>query len=69
MRNFLHCVRTGDEPRANVEIGHSTASLCHIGNIAIRRHAQHGDQTLDWDPKEQTFTQDDANDLLARNNG
>ncbi|TWU31176.1 Gfo/Idh/MocA family protein [Novipirellula artificiosorum] len=67
MRNFLDCVRTGDEPRAYVEVGHSTASLCHIGNIAIRRHAQHGDQTLDWDPKKQTFAQEDANDLLTRN--
>jgi predicted dehydrogenase len=35
-QNFLDCIRSGDRPYADIEIGHLTASLCHLGNIATR---------------------------------
>ena len=35
-QNFLDCLRSGARPNADVEIGHLTASLCHLGNIATR---------------------------------
>ena len=35
IRNFLNCVKTRQEPLAPVEIGHCTAGVCHLGNIAI----------------------------------
>ena len=71
MRNFLDCVRDGAAPdapelRAGVDVGHSTASLCHVGNIAIRRHLDHPDEVLHYDPKTQTFTEDSANEMLSR---
>ena len=34
--NYLHCVRTGERPNAEIEIGHLTTSLCHLGNLATR---------------------------------
>ena len=35
-RNFLFAVRSRTEPNANLETGCSSASLCHLGNIAYR---------------------------------
>ena len=35
-QNFLDCIRSGARPNADIEIGHLTASLCHLGNIATR---------------------------------
>jgi len=35
-QNFLDCIRNGERPHADIEIGHLTASLCHLGNIATR---------------------------------
>jgi predicted dehydrogenase len=34
--NFLHCIRTGDRPNADIELGHQSTLLCHLGNIAYR---------------------------------
>ena len=36
IRNFLDCAKQGREPTADVEIGHLSATLCHLGNIATR---------------------------------
>jgi len=35
-RNFFDCIRSGNRPNADIEIGHLSASLCHLGNIATR---------------------------------
>ena len=35
-QNFLDCIRDGKTPNADIEIGHQTAGLCHLGNIATR---------------------------------
>jgi predicted dehydrogenase len=35
-QNFLDCVRNGQLPNADIEIGHLSASLCHLGNMATR---------------------------------
>jgi predicted dehydrogenase len=35
-QNFIECIRTGKEPHADIQIGHTTATLCHLGNIATR---------------------------------
>ena len=35
-QNFLDCIRSGEQPHADIEIGHLTATLCHLGNIATR---------------------------------
>jgi hypothetical protein len=36
VRNFLDCVKSRARPAADVEEGHLTATLCHLGNIATR---------------------------------
>ena len=36
MRNFIDCIRTREQPNADVEIGHVSAALCHLGNIVVR---------------------------------
>ena len=35
-QNFLDCVGSRELPICDVEIGHRTATACHLGNIAIR---------------------------------
>ena len=64
VRNFLDCVKSRSDPAAPVEIGHRSASLCHLGNIAIHLKAK-----LKWDPKAERFVgdkSDSANAMLNR---
>ena len=61
-RNFIDCVKSRNDPSAAVEIGHRTASLCHLGNIAMRLRRK-----LRWDPDQEQFVGDaEANALLRR---
>ena len=60
--NFLHCVRTREEPAAPVEVGHRSATVCHMGNIAMLLQRK-----LTWDPVKQEFPGDDeANRMMWR---
>jgi hypothetical protein len=34
-QNFIDCVKTRGTPMASVEIGHRTATMCHLANIAM----------------------------------
>jgi predicted dehydrogenase len=45
VKNFLECVRDGRLPNADIEEGHKSTLLCHLGNIAYRTG-----QTLTVDP-------------------
>ncbi len=45
-QNFLECIRSGKRPNADIEEGHKSTLLCHLGNIAWRTG-----QTLHCDPK------------------
>lgn len=61
-RNFLDCVKSRKDPMEPVEIGHRTASLCHLGNIAMRLHRK-----IRWNPdKEQIVGDAEAAKMLAR---
>ena len=61
-RNFLDCVRTRETPNADIEVGHLTTRLLHMGNIAHRTGRK-----LSFDAATETFPGDDeANKLLAR---
>jgi hypothetical protein len=61
-QNFLHCIRTGERPNADIEINHLSTSLCHLANIACRVG-----RTLNFDPeKEQVLGDSEANELLRR---
>ena len=64
MENFLDCVRSRRDPVADVEIGHRSATVCHLGAIALRTGLP-----LTWDAEAEVFTGPDAaiaNRFLAR---
>ncbi|MFH1370538.1 MAG: Gfo/Idh/MocA family oxidoreductase [Planctomycetota bacterium] len=61
-QDFLDCVRQRRRPAADAETGHRSASVCHIGNIAVRLGRK-----LRWDPEKELFIKDDvANKMLSR---
>ena len=53
VEDFVHCVKTRQRPFRDVEWSHRTASLCHLGNIAIKLN-----RTLHWDPVKEDFIGD-----------
>ncbi|MFM7151645.1 MAG: Gfo/Idh/MocA family protein [Gemmataceae bacterium] len=60
--NFLACVKSGQKPHADAEIGAFSAALCHLANIATRVGRQ-----LRVDPaREQILHDEDANAMLRR---
>ena len=66
MGNFFDCVRSRKLPVADVETGHRSASLCHLGVIALRLGRK-----LQWNPAREKFTGEgakEANSWLAREN-
>lgn len=62
LRNFIDCVRTRQRPNADIEVGHISTTLCHIGNAAWRLGRE-----LSFDSESQSFGDDtDANALLTK---
>ncbi len=61
-RDFLDCIKTGARPHADIEIGHLSATLVHLGNIATRVGRQ-----LHFDPAtEQILGDAEAAKLVRR---
>ena len=60
-RNWIDCMRDRSLPVADVEIGHRSATACHLGNIArwISQRTQQTGARLHWDPKQERFTNND----------
>ena len=62
MQNWLDCIRSREKPIADVEIGHRSGTVCHLGNIARLLGRK-----LRWNPAQEVFVDDDdANKLLDR---
>jgi predicted dehydrogenase len=62
LRNFLDRVKDGKRPRADIEEGHKSTRLCHLGNLAVRLG-----RTLRFDPATETIPGDPgANKMLRR---
>lgn len=60
MQNWVDCVKTRELPITDVEIGHRSASVCHIANICGKVGRK-----LQWDAKNELFVNDpEANALL-----
>ena len=60
--DLLHCIRTRQRPICDVEIGHRSVTVCHLGNIAywLKR-------PLRWSPEKEEFVGDaEANRWVGR---
>jgi predicted dehydrogenase len=55
MLNFFDCVRSRGLPICDVETGHRSATICHLGAIALRSGLK-----LTWDSDAERFTGPDA---------
>jgi predicted dehydrogenase len=51
--NFIDAVRTRKDPAIPVEIGHSSCTVCNLGNIAVDLN-----RTIKWDPINEKFIDD-----------
>jgi len=61
-RNWIDSVKSRKMPICDVEIGHRSASICHLANLGYRLR-----RTLKWDPKREVFANDEeANGLRFR---
>jgi predicted dehydrogenase len=61
-RNFLDCVKSREQPIADVESGHRVATACHLANLSLRTGRK-----LKWDAEHETVVGDpDAAALLER---
>lgn len=62
LQNWIDCIRSRQKPIADVEIGASTITTCHLGNIAYRLG-----RTIRWDPARREIVGDEtAGRLLDR---
>jgi predicted dehydrogenase len=60
--NWIECIKSRAKPIADVEIGHRSITVCHLGNIA-----RWAGRKLRWDPVKEVFPDDaDANQYLDR---
>lgn len=61
-QNFIDCIKSRELPICDVEIGHRSATICHLSNIA----AELG-RKLNWDPVTEQFKNDEeANKRVSR---
>jgi predicted dehydrogenase len=62
LANFVDCVKTRNNPNGDIEIGHLSTRLCHLGNIAHRVGRK-----LSFDAATESFPgENEANALLSR---
>ncbi|MFP4173925.1 MAG: Gfo/Idh/MocA family protein [Candidatus Hydrogenedentota bacterium] len=64
-RNWLDCIKSGEEPMMPIEAGHRIATMCTLGNIAYILG-----RPIEWDPEnERAVNDDEANRLLLHEPG
>ena len=60
--NTIESIKTRNKPVCDVEIGHRSATICHLGNIAYKLKRE-----LEWDPAKEKFKGDkEANELISK---
>jgi predicted dehydrogenase len=60
--NWLECIRAKKESICPAEVGHRSATICHLANIGYQLR-----RALRWDPVRERFVEDDeANKLVDR---
>ncbi|GLR20035.1 Gfo/Idh/MocA family protein [Portibacter lacus] len=61
-QDWISAIKTRNQPICPVEIGHRSATVCNIANIAYELG-----QELNWDPEHESFiNNDDANGMMKR---
>ena len=53
--NWVDCIKTRNTPICHAEIGHRTATICHLSGIAERLQ-----RPIEWDPVEEKILNDEA---------
>lgn len=62
IENWIEAIRSRSVPNAPIEIGHRTATVCHLVNLARQLN-----RTLHWNPETERFVEDrGANAFLTR---
>ena len=51
--DWIGCIKSRKPPICDVEVGHRSATVCHLGNIAIR-----SGKKIQWDPKKEEIIGD-----------
>lgn len=59
--NFLDCLKTRERPNSDIEKCFRSSATCLLGNIAYRSH-----RLIDWDDRNKTVLQKDAEKYLHR---
>jgi predicted dehydrogenase len=60
--NWIECIKSRKDTICTAEIGHRSATICHLANIGYQLR-----RDLTWDPAKERFVGDDeANKLLSR---
>jgi hypothetical protein len=62
VKDFIECVRSRGKPVADVETGHHSSNVAHLGNIAYRTGRK-----IQWDARNEEIAGDtEASALLGR---
>ena len=67
LQDWLDCIKERRKPICDVEVGHRSATVCHLGNVArwVSEVTGETGQRLEWDPEAERFTNSDvANTFL-----
>lgn len=59
LQNWLDCIASRSVPQAPVEVGHRTATVCHLVNIVRKLN-----RPVQWDPVKERMVDDDEAQLL-----
>ena len=61
-QNFLDCIKSRELPICDVEIGHRSATVCHLGNLCAL-----AGRSIQWDPaKEQVVGDEEVAKMVRR---
>jgi len=63
--NFFECIKSRKRPNGDIEEGHLSAVLCHMGNISLRV----GGRRLQYDGEKELFVGDDEANALTKRVG
>jgi predicted dehydrogenase len=59
-QNWFDCIKSRERPICDVAVGHRSATVCHLGNIAIRTGHK-----ITWDPASEQIVNDAEAAALA----